>query len=324
MDNIDNSRFIEAQLSIQALGQELKKVMVGQDHVIEQTILCLLAAGHALVEGVPGLGKTLLVRSLSQALGGKFNRIQFTPDLMPSDVSGHAMYNKQSDDFVIRKGPVFCNLLLADEINRAPAKTQSALLEAMQEQQVSVEGQSLPLPSPFMVMATQNPLEHEGTYALPEAQLDRFLLHIWVDYPSLEEEVALSTLLSSKVGDQLDVSAINPVWSLKKVNELQALLTEMEVDQSIHEYAVRLVRATRDWHGIEVGAGPRGSLALVRVAKAYALMNGRHFVLPEDIKIMAVSVLRHRIRLNAELEIEGIDASQVITELLQNVEAPRV
>jgi len=324
MDNVESSAFSDAQLSIQQLTNELKKVMVGQDSVIEQTILCLLAAGHALVEGVPGLGKTLLVRSLSQAMGGKFNRIQFTPDLMPSDVSGHAMFNKQSDNFVIRKGPVFCNLLLADEINRAPAKTQSSLLEAMQEQQVTVEGQSLQLPSPFMVMATQNPLEHEGTYPLPEAQLDRFLLHIWVDYPSVEEEIELSKRLSNTVGDQLDVSAIQPVMSLEKVQELQLLLTKMEVDQSIHEYAVRLVRATRDWHGIEVGAGPRGSLALLRVAKAHALMQGRAFVLPDDIKSMAVSVLRHRIRLTAELEIEGIGASQVINELLQNVEAPRV
>jgi len=324
IESLESNAFTDAQVSIQKLTLELKKVMVGQDSVIEQTILCLLAAGHALVEGVPGLGKTLLVRSLSQAMGGKFNRIQFTPDLMPSDVSGHAMFNKQSDDFVIRKGPVFCNLLLADEINRAPAKTQSSLLEAMQEQQVTVEGQSLKLPSPFMVMATQNPLEHEGTYPLPEAQLDRFLLHIWVEYPSMEDEIELSKRLSGNIGDQLDVSAIKPVLSLQQVHDLQQLLTKMEVDQSIHEYAVRLVRATRDWHGIEVGAGPRGSLALLRVAKAHALMQGRHFVLPDDIKAMAVSVLRHRIRLTAELEIEGINASQVINELLQNVEAPRV
>ena len=336
MDNVDNSSlnidtsaesnnaFTDAQARLHKLTLELKKVIVGQDKVIEQTILCLLAAGHALVEGVPGLGKTLLVRSLSQAMGGKFNRIQFTPDLMPSDVSGHAMFNKQSDDFVIRKGPVFCNLLLADEINRAPAKTQSSLLEAMQEQQVTVEGQSLSLPSPFMVMATQNPLEHEGTYPLPEAQLDRFLLHIWVEYPSAEEEIELSQRLSGNIGDQLDVSAIEQVLTMEQVHDLQMLLTKMEVDQSIHEYAVRLVRATRDWHGIEVGAGPRGSLALLRVAKAYALMQGRNFVLPDDIKVMAISVLRHRIRLTAELEIEGINASQVINELLQNVEAPRV
>lgn len=336
MDNVDNSSlnidtsaesnnaFTDAQARLHKLTLELKKVIVGQDKVIEQTILCLLAAGHALVEGVPGLGKTLLVRSLSQAMGGKFNRIQFTPDLMPSDVSGHAMFNKQSDDFVIRKGPVFCNLLLADEINRAPAKTQSSLLEAMQEQQVTVEGQSLSLPSPFMVMATQNPLEHEGTYPLPEAQLDRFLLHIWVEYPSAEEEIELSKRLSGNIGDQLDVSAIEQVLTMEQVHDLQMLLTKMEVDQSIHEYAVRLVRATRDWHGIEVGAGPRGSLALLRVAKAYALMQGRNFVLPDDIKVMAISVLRHRIRLTAELEIEGINASQVINELLQNVEAPRV
>ena len=324
MDSIDNNEYINAKNKIDSLKYELKKVVVGQEEVINQSIICLLAAGHALVEGVPGLGKTLLVRSLAKALSGKFNRIQFTPDLMPSDVSGHAMYNKQSDNFVIRKGPVFCNLLLADEINRAPAKTQSALLEAMQEHQVTVEGQSLELPAPFMVMATQNPLEHEGTYPLPEAQLDRFLMHIWIDYPTFEEEVLLSQRLSQNVGDQLNVTEVQPVLSLEDVTALQTLLSSMQVDNSIHDYAVRLVRATRDWHGIQVGAGPRGSLALLRAAKAFALMTGRSFVMPDDIKSLATSVLRHRIRLTAELEIEGVSPSQVISDLVQSVDAPRV
>lgn len=324
MDESINAEFTVARNIILAMKKELAKVIVGQDDVIDQTLLCFIAAGHALVEGVPGLGKTLLVRSLAQAVSGKFNRIQFTPDLMPSDVSGHAMFNKQSENFVIRRGPVFCNLLLADEINRAPAKTQSALLEAMQENQVTVEGQSLSLPTPFMVMATQNPLEHEGTYPLPEAQLDRFLMHIWVDYPSEDEEIALSKRLSGHVGDTLDVSQINPVIDLEKVSKLQSLLAQMEIDEAIHNYAVRVVRATRDWHGIQVGAGPRGSLSVLRVAKAYALMQGRSFVIPDDIKVMAVPVLRHRIRLTAELEIEGISPAQVIEELLQTVEAPRL
>jgi len=318
-----NEQFQQAKELILQLKAEIQKTVVGQELVIDQAIICLLASGHALIEGVPGLGKTLLVRSLSQALGGEFNRIQFTPDLMPSDVAGHAMFDKQSDRFVTRKGPVFCNFLLADEINRAPAKTQSALLEAMQEHQVTIEGDTITLPTPFMVMATQNPVEHEGTYPLPEAQLDRFLLHIWIDYPNEDEEITLSKRLSKHTGDQLNTSAISPVMSLEEIQSIHQLLSVMEVDDSIHQYAVRLVRATRDWHGIEVGAGPRGSLSLLRAAKAHALMQGRHFVIPDDIKTMAPSVLRHRIRLTAELEIEGINSAQVISELIQVVEAPR-
>ncbi|MFC3681307.1 AAA family ATPase [Bacterioplanoides pacificum] len=316
--------FSDAQARLQQLKAEIQKVIVGQDAVIDDILICMLAAGHALVEGVPGLGKTLLVRSLSQALAGRFNRIQFTPDLMPTDIAGHAMFNREQDDFVIRKGPVFCHFLLADEINRAPAKTQSALLEAMQEQQVTIEGQSLSLPTPFMVMATQNPLEHEGTYPLPEAQLDRFLMHIWIDYPDEKQEIELSKRMAANKGDQLNTQTINELMTPDDISALQTLLTRMEVDDSIHDYAVRLVRATRDWHGIEVGAGPRGSLALLRTARARALTQGRYFVIPDDVKAMAVAVLRHRIRLSAELEIEGISPSQVIAELVQSVEAPRV
>lgn len=324
MESLNQDRFVEAKNKIDQLKSEIKKVIVGQESVVDQALICLLAAGHALVEGVPGLGKTLLVRSLSKALSGSFQRVQFTPDLMPSDVSGHAMFNKQSENFVIRRGPVFCNFLLADEINRAPAKTQSALLEAMQEHQVTIEGKSLELPTPFMVMATQNPLEHEGTYPLPEAQLDRFLLHIWIDYPTEEEEIRLSEKLSSNTGDQLNVDDIEAVMSMNDVKALHALLSTMEVDPALHAYTVKLVRASRSWHGIDVGAGPRGSLALLRAAKAHALMQGRGYVIPDDIKKMATSVLRHRIRLSAELEIEGVSSGQVIQDLVQSVEAPRV
>ena len=268
METIKTEQFTQAQESINRLKQEIRKVIVGQEQVIDEVIICMVAAGHALVEGVPGLGKTLLVRSMAEAMGGEFNRIQFTPDLMPTDIAGHAMFNREKDNFVIRKGPVFCNFLLADEINRAPAKTQSALLEAMQEHQVTIEGNSMPLPSPYMVMATQNPLEHEGTYPLPEAQLDRFLMHIWIDYPSEQEEILLSQRMSGNTGDQLNTTAVNQVLTPEAMVALQALMSEMEVDDSIHQYAVRLVRATRDWHGIDVGAGPRGSLALLRAAKS--------------------------------------------------------
>ena len=314
----------QAADKIQQLKSEIKKVIVGQDEVVEQVLICMLSAGHALIEGVPGLGKTLLVRTIAESLQGKFGRIQFTPDLMPTDVTGHAMFNKQQENFVIRKGPVFCNFLLADEINRAPAKTQSALLEAMQEGQVTIEGSSMALPSPYMVLATQNPLEHEGTYPLPEAQLDRFLMHIWIDYPDEQQEIELSKRMSSLTGDKLNTDSIQGILQLQDIADIHQLLAQMEVDHSIHDYAVRLVRATRSWHGIDVGAGPRGSLALIRAAKALALINGRGYVLPDDIKQLAAPVLRHRIRLSAELEIEGIGANQVITELTQSVEAPRI
>jgi len=310
---------------VRALEDEIKRAVIGQQQVIREVLIGLLAAGHVLVEGVPGLGTTLLVRSLAAAVGGQFNRVQFTPDLMPADISGHIMFDMKRDSFRVRKGPVFCNFLLADEINRAPAKTQSALLEAMQEQQVTIEGQSFGLGAPFMVLATQNPIEQEGTYPLPEAQLDRFLLKVFIDYPNADEEQRMvRQVTANSVGDQLDTSAVRELLTPGEIVQLQSEVARLDVDDQIIAYAVRIVRTARDWNGIEMGAGPRGSISLLRAARAEALLQGRQFVTPDDVKAVAPAVLRHRIRLSAELEIEGYQPDDVLADILANVDAPRL
>jgi MoxR-like ATPase len=310
---------------VRGLEQEIQRAVIGQQRVIRDLAIALLAAGHVLIEGVPGLGKTLLARSLAAAVGGRFSRVQFTPDLMPSDISGHIMFDMQSQSFRVRKGPVFCNFLLADEINRAPAKTQSALLEVMQEQQVTIEGQSFQLARPFLVMATQNPIEQEGTYPLPEAQLDRFLVKIFIDYPKLEEEQALVRQVTlGAVGDQLDTSAVRTLLQPEQVVALQEHTARLEVDEQIVAYAVRIVRTAREWSGVEIGPGPRGSIALLRAGRAHALLQGNGFVTPDDIKAVAPAVLRHRLRLSADLEIEGYRPDDVLADILAEVSAPRL
>ncbi|MDH0083182.1 MoxR family ATPase [Pseudomonas sp. WS 5018] len=312
-----------AQLA-QALRDELHKAVIGQDEVIDGVLTALIAGGHVLIEGVPGLGKTLLVRALARCFGGEFSRIQFTPDLMPSDVTGHAVYDMQSEQFKLRKGPVFTNLLLADEINRAPAKTQAALLEVMQERQVTLEGRALAVPQPFMVMATQNPIEQEGTYPLPEAELDRFMLMLRMDYPQADEELELVRQVSrSARADMLDVSALRQLVQARDVQALQKIASELPLDEQVLDYAVRLVRSTRSWPGLALGAGPRASIALVRGGRARALLRGGEFVIPDDIKDCARAVLRHRVRLSAELDIEGLSVDQVLHQLLDQVPAPR-
>lgn len=320
----DTHAIEQAHADLQALRSAIGQAMIGQTEVIDDVLISLVAAGHALIEGVPGLGKTLLVRALSKAIDGKFSRVQFTPDLMPSDVTGHTLFNMSNQEWQMRKGPVFCNLLLADEINRAPAKTQSALLEVMQEQQVTIEGEAHQLDQPFLTIATQNPIEQEGTYPLPEAQLDRFLLSIYVDYPTEEEERLLTSQVTrNSTGDSLNVSTIQPVMSLSRVLEIQQMATHLEMDDSIIDYAVRIVRATRAWNGIAVGAGPRGSISLLRASRARALLAGNHFVTPDDVKRSALSVLRHRLTLTADYEIEGYTSQQILDDILQNIEAPR-
>ena len=317
-NKVDDSQYI------QQLQEQINNVFIGQQEVVEQVMIAMLAAGHVLIEGVPGLGKTLLVRLLAKSINGEYARIQFTPDLMPSDITGHVMYDNEANKFRIRRGPVFTNLLLADEINRAPAKTQSALLEVMQEHQVTLEGKSLAVPEPYLVMATQNPLEQEGTYPLPEAQLDRFIIKIKIDYPDADNEhQMIKAVTNNQVGDRFSIDNVAQQFSPEDIIRLQKCVTQVSVDEEVSNYAVAIVRKTRDWPGISNGAGPRGGIAILRCARARAFIQGRDFVTPDDIKQVALPVLRHRIILSPEMELEGMNADRVITALLDKVQAPR-
>ena len=310
---------------VEQLEFQISQAIIGQKQVIKEIIIALLAGGHVLVEGVPGLGKTLLIKSLAAAIGGDFSRVQFTPDLMPSDISGHMLFDMQEQKFKVRKGPIFCHFLLADEINRAPAKTQAALLEVMQEQQVTIEGKCFKLAEPFLVLATQNPIEQEGTYPLPQAQLDRFLMKIYIDYPTEAEERALTKQITSGlIGDKLNTEAIQQVLSPTEIVVLQKSCANLEMDEQIIHYAVDIVRNVRQWNGVESGAGPRGSIALIRAGRANALLAGRNYVIPDDIKSVTPAVMRHRIKLSADLEIEGIQVDTVLKDILEHVDAPRI
>ena len=316
---------IRASRLLRAVRAELEKALIGQSAVIEGVLCSLIASGHVLIEGVPGLGKTLLVRALAQCFAGQFNRIQFTPDLMPSDITGHAIYDLQSEQFKLRKGPAFTNLLLADEINRAPAKTQAALLEVMQERSITLEGRSLEVPQPFMVLATQNPIEQEGTYPLPEAELDRFMVKLHMSYPeeSHEQQLVREVTRSARA-DMLDSTPLRTLLHARDLQAMQKIASAIAVDDSVLNYAVRLVRMTRQWPGLTSGAGPRASIDLIRYARAAALLNGNAFVTPDDVKRSALNVLRHRVHLSAELEIEGLQVEQVLQQLLDQVPVPRL
>ena len=315
---------VQASELAQTIKAEISKAVIGQQQVVHETLIALLSGGNVLIEGVPGLGKMLLVRALANTFSGQFSRIQFTPDLMPADVTGHTLYDMKNSEFNLHKGPVFTNLLLADEINRAPAKTQSALLEVMQERQVTIEGEGHPVPLPFMTLATQNPLEQEGTYPLPEAQLDRFLLKIYINYPSEQEEsLMVAAVTNHQTGDQLDLSRVSAVASPEEILQMQALAAEVVADQSIIDYAVRVTRATRDWQGLSMGAGPRGSISLIRAARAQAMLHNRDHITPDDIKEVALPVLRHRVGLAPEMELEGYSTDQIVLSILEKVETPR-
>ena len=307
------------------LRDGIGEAVVGQQRVVSEVVLALISSGHVLIEGVPGLGKTLLVRAMSQALQLNTGRIQFTPDMMPSDITGHAILDPKTMEMRVVRGPVFTNLLLADEINRAPAKTQSALLEVMQEFQVTLEGQTHALPKPFMVLATQNPVETEGTYPLPEAQLDRFLFKIEIGYPSAEDEAGVVIRATAdQAGDQLPLASVKAVLNERAVTSLQAISARQRVDRAVVDYAVRLARATREWSGIAAGAGSRGAISLVRGGRAVALSEGRSFVIPDDIKRIALPALRHRIALAPDALLEGRKPDDLLAGVLDSVAAPRV
>lgn len=321
-----NEKIERESAFVDILSSEMRKVIVGQKHMVERLLIGLLGQGHILLEGVPGLAKTLAINTLSKAVQGSFSRIQFTPDLLPADVVGTMIYNMKENDFSIKKGPIFANFVLADEINRAPAKVQSALLEAMQEKQVTIGDETFILDKPFLVMATQNPVEQEGTYPLPEAQVDRFMLKTVIDYPQLEEEQLIIRANLKGAFEQ-----INPVVSLEQILRAQQTVREVYMDEKIEKYILDLVFATRyperynlselkPW--ISFGASPRGSINLAIAAKCYAFIKRRGFVIPEDVRAVVLDVLRHRIGITYEAEAEDITTEDIISKVVNEIEVP--
>jgi MoxR-like ATPase len=310
--------------TVEHIRNELHKVIVGQDDAIEQILIALLAEGHALIEGVPGTAKTLAVKTLSRIINASFSRIQFTPDLMPSDITGTNVFNIATSSFNLRRGPIFTDILLADEINRTPPKTQAALLEAMEERQVTIDGEAYPLPSIFTVLATENPIEYEGTYPLPEAQLDRFQLKILLGYPGEQDEREVLARwdagFNSKRLDQVD---IKPLTDPHAIALCRAEIAEARMEPGVQHYAVDLVRRTRAHPFIHYGASPRASVALLLCSKALAAIRGREFATPDDVRDVALPVLRHRLSLRAEAELDGVTPDSVITDILKSAEVPR-
>jgi len=314
----------DPRAAVLALRDEVAKVVVGQDGTLSGLVSALLVRGHVLLEGVPGVAKTLVVKAVAAALDLEFRRVQFTPDLMPSDVIGQAILDAHRGLFTFRPGPVFTNLLLADEINRTPPKTQAALLEAMEERQVSVEGDARPLPDPFVVVATQNPIEYEGTYPLPEAQLDRFLFKLHVDYPSFEQEQQVVARHDAGLDPHdLVAAGVRPVATAADLAVARAAVDAMRVEPPVIAYIVQLCRATRDTPSLALGVSPRGATALLHAAKAWAWLSGRGFVTPDEVKTVVKPTLRHRIQLRPEVEIEGTTADGILDGIMASVPAPR-
>jgi MoxR-like ATPase len=304
------------------IRQEIGKVVVGQEHTIDLMLAGILTGGHILLEGVPGIAKTMTAKMVARAISATFSRIQFTPDLMPTDVTGTTVFNVKTSEFSFNKGPVFANIVLIDEINRAPAKTQASLFEVMEEKQITVDGITHMLEFPFLVIATQNPIEHEGTYRLPEAQLDRFLFRIQLKYPTLEQEIDILKKFRNDFTARV-TEDVKPVITKAELKECQELVEKIHMKDDVLAYIARLIDNTRNNGDLVLGASPRASLAVLRASKAIAAMNGRDFVTPDDVKFVAFPVLNHRIMLTAEREMEGIEPEDVIREITAQVEVPR-
>nr|WP_320118987.1 MoxR family ATPase [uncultured Marinifilum sp.] len=326
---MESQKHFENRIDLNELNQlisqiklEIQKVIIGQEQNIDLLLVGLFAKGHVLIEGVPGIAKTLSAKLLAKTISSDFSRIQFTPDLMPSDVLGTTIFNNAKSKFDFNKGPIFSNIVLIDEINRAPAKTQAALFEVMEEYQVSIDGSTYKMDEPFWVLATQNPIEQEGTYRLPEAQLDRFLMKIEFDYPNEDEELKILNTKHERKGNS-EIDEISEVINAEQIKEMQKLVQSIHIDENLKRYIVQIVQNTRKNTGIILGASPRASVAVMTAAKAFAAINGRDFVTPDDIKKVVAPVLHHRIILTPEKEMEGILAKEIINQVLEGIEIPR-
>lgn len=312
----------ELQQSVNKIRQEVGKIIVGQKDMVDMLIASLLAKGHSLIEGVPGVAKTITAKLLAKSLSVGFSRIQFTPDLMPSDILGTSIFNLKKSEFEFKKGPIFSNMILIDEINRAPAKTQAALFEVMEEQQITIDGNKFILDAPFIVLATQNPIEQEGTYRLPEAQLDRFLFKIDVNYPNLDEEIEILSR-EHELKDKSKIDALTSFLTGDQIVKYQNLVSQILVEKHLLKYIAELIVATRSNQFLYLGASPRASIAILKSSKAFAAMSGRDFVTPEDIKRAAIPVLHHRVIVTPEREMEGVTSKQIIKQIIETVEIPR-
>lgn len=322
-NNLSNrTDLTELQNSIEKVKTEIKKIIVGQDKVIELLLAAVFADGHVLIEGVPGIAKTLIAKILTKTISADFSRIQFTPDLMPSDILGTSIFNMKSSEFEFKKGPIFANIILIDEINRSPAKTQAALFEVMEEKQITIDGKTYKMNEPFIVFATQNPIEHEGTYKLPEAQLDRFLFKIEMNYPELSEEIKILLEFNNRKSVN-DLDQINKIFTQSDLNNFRSIIRSIHIEEKIASYIASIVNQTRKSGDLYLGASPRASIAIMMGAKSLAAIKGRDFVIPDDVKEITYPALRHRVMLTAEKEMEGKNPDDILQLILNRVEVPR-